>query len=210
MEDPKREDADSHYFHPGGVPVTPQARRFGYEFPVYVSTTVWAAQCISEGIASRHSQNLEKRIWHVLQACYDGMAKKLSVSDDFVYYDFKLWYWDREAPKASKQRRIKLGARLLLDPSTDGPWMYIFNPYVDLIDELEEGQPPAAHAPGQGEFDNATVQDEEEHDPWDSQEGHEEDHVGPPEPGHCPTCAAFDDDLNYRDGICETCYREKL
>ena len=27
-------------------------------------------------------------------------------------------------------------------------------------------------------------------------------------PGECPKCHAFDDDLSYRDGICETCYKE--
>lgn len=28
-------------------------------------------------------------------------------------------------------------------------------------------------------------------------------------PGDCPVCNSFDDDLSWRDGICETCYIEQ-
>ena len=139
MADAEREDS---YYHPGGVPITPQARRFGYEFPVYVSDSVWAAFCIANGIASRHQQNLEQRIWHLLQHCYEGMAKKLATEDDFIQYFFKVWYWRRDKPNAKKQARARLGARLFLDPSTGGPWLYIFAPNVDSIDTLEQGTAP--------------------------------------------------------------------
>lgn len=32
--------------------------------------------------------------------------------------------------------------------------------------------------------------------------------TGTERPGDCPRCNSFDDDLNHRGGICETCYRE--
>lgn len=138
MADPEREDA---YYHPSGIPITPQARRFGYEFPVYVSDVVWSTLCVSTGIPSKHGTNIDKRIFHLLQYCYDGMTKELARHDDFVYYSFKAWYWDRKRPGAKKQSKIKLGARLLLDPSTGGPWLYIFDPNVDTIDMLKAGAP---------------------------------------------------------------------
>ena len=31
-----------------------------------------------------------------------------------------------------------------------------------------------------------------------------------PIPGDCPRCNSFDDDLGWRDGICESCYIEEL
>jgi len=139
MADAEREDS---YYHPGGVPITPQARRFGYEFPVYVSDVVWSKVCIAINIPSRKGANLEQRIWHLLQYCYDGMAKKLATTDDFLYYEFKAHFWSRDRPAAKKKQKWKLGARLLLDPSTDGPWLYIFAPNVDSIDTLEKGDPP--------------------------------------------------------------------
>jgi len=145
MADAERKDS---YYHPGGIPVTPQARRFGYEFPVYVSKHVWGVACIAEGIPSKHGTNLDKRIWHLLEYCYEGMAKKLATSDDFLYYEFKLKFWDRKRPKAKKQTKAKFGARLMLDPSTDGPWLYIFDPLVDTIDTLEPGEAPEGSAGG--------------------------------------------------------------
>jgi hypothetical protein len=139
MADPEREDS---YYHPDGIPITPQARRFGYEFPVYVSKLVWGKVCVAVGIPSKHGTNLEKRIWHLLQYCYEGMAKKLAAEDDFLYYDFKVWYWSRDRPNAKKMQKWILGARLMLDPSTDGPWLYIFAPNVDQIEDLEHGTAP--------------------------------------------------------------------
>ena len=135
MDDTEREDS---YYHPGGVPITPQARRFGYEFPVYVSDVVWSDCCVAMGIPSRRGENLEKRIWHLLQYCYEGMAKKLATDDGFLYYTFKVHFWSRGRPKAKKMDRRKLGARLFLDPSTGGPWLYIFAPNVDSIDALKK------------------------------------------------------------------------
>jgi len=145
MDDPEREGS---YYHPGGVPITPQAHRFGYEFPVYVSNIIWGDMCIAVGIPQRHDTGLEKRIWHLLQYCYDGMAKKLAAEDDFLFYEFKAYYWDRDRPTAKKMTKVKLGARLFLDPSTDGPWLYIFIIGVDGIDALKKGEPN--EQPGQG------------------------------------------------------------
>ena len=150
MANTEREDS---YYHPDGIPITPQARRFGYDFPVYVSKGVWAAFCIASDIPSKHDTDLEKRIWHLLQYCYDGMTKKLATSDDFVSYQFKIWYWSRKKPNAKKMSRARLGARLMLDPSTDTPWLYIFDPLVDYIDLLEKGEAP-------------------EVEPWDTQDEH--------------------------------------
>jgi len=138
------EDREQHaHYHPNGVPITPQARRFGYEFPVYVSRAVWSAFCMNSGLPSRHMETLEGRIQKLLAYCYEGMAKKLTQTDDFVFYYFKIWYWSRTKPKAKKQARARLGARLFLDPSTNAPWMYIFHPNVDSIDMLEPGEAPA-------------------------------------------------------------------
>lgn len=137
MADAEREDS---YYHPGGVPITPQARRLGYTFPVYVSDVVWGKTCIATGIPQRHGAHLEKRIHQLLSDCYDGMVKKLATQDDFLYYEFKVYYWDRNRPNAKKQQRWKLGARLFLDPSTGGPWLYIFAPNVDSIDMLKKGE----------------------------------------------------------------------
>jgi len=139
MADAEREDS---YYYPGGVPITPQARRFGYEFPVFVSKGVWRDCCIATDIATRLGTSLELRIWHLLQCCYEGMAKKLATEEDFLYYEFKSWFWERHRPNATKQRKASLGARLMINPSTDGPWLYIFSPSVDTIDALEKGQPP--------------------------------------------------------------------
>ena len=77
----------------------------------------------------------------LLQFCFEGMTKRLTQSDDFVFYYFKVWFWSRDRPDARKQARARLGVRLFIDPSTGGPWMYIFNPRVDSIDALEKGEP---------------------------------------------------------------------
>jgi len=130
------------YFYPGGVPITPQARRFGYEFPMYVSKNVWNAQCIYVGNTNKYRTNTERRIVELLQYCYDGMAKKLAVQDDFVYYTFKIWYWCPVNRNKTKKRRARLAARLFLDPDTNKPWLYIFNPTEDKINELTEGKEP--------------------------------------------------------------------
>lgn len=130
-------------FHqPGGVPITPQARRFGYEFPVFVSKTVWAGQCLFVGSPNKRGTSTERRITELLQYCYDGMTKKLAVQDDFISYTFKAWYWCAVNRDRTKKRRIRLGARLFLADASS-PWLYIFNPEEDTLDELTKGTPTA-------------------------------------------------------------------
>lgn len=129
---------DSCYL-PSGVPVTPQARRLGYEFPVYVSDRVFNEACRWSGL-SRFQTSLDRRIFELLQHAYEGMLKKLTQTDDFLYYPFKCWYWDRHAgPKTKKKRRARYGARLFVNE--DGmPWMYIFDLKHDRIENLEKAE----------------------------------------------------------------------
>jgi hypothetical protein len=74
-----------------------------------------------------------------MQYAYEGMLKKLSQQDDFLYYPFKVWFWDRHAnANTKKKRRRRFGARLFVQE--DGsPWMYIFDPRTDRIEALEKG-----------------------------------------------------------------------
>ena len=137
MADSEREDS---YYHPSGIPVTPQARRIGYFFPVHVSKTVWDKACLAKGVPSRHRVTQDGRIRHLLNQCYAGMLSKLATADDFLYYEFKAFYWSRDRPWAKKEQRWKLGARLFMDPSTGEPWLYIFAPNVDTIDTLKAGK----------------------------------------------------------------------
>jgi len=140
------------YYVPGGVPITPQARQFGFEFPVWVSKTVWRFACTTQGIKQARRTNLDQRIFELLQYCYAGMARKLAGGDDdFLWYNFKIWYWARNQPHSKKKKRARLAARLFLDPTTDGPWMYIFSPDDDSIDTLEKGEAPDVDK-GRGEL----------------------------------------------------------
>ena len=139
MADTERDDA---YYHLGGVPITPQARKFGYEFPVYVSKNVWSQQCMWD---HGRGTSTDRRILELLQYAYDGMIKALSVSDDFVSYWFKVWYWQRDASKTKKKKgRTRLGARLFRTPEDGTPWLYIYNPAKDTLDELTSGEAPVA------------------------------------------------------------------
>jgi hypothetical protein len=128
------ERADSHR-NPTGVPVTPQARKFGYEFPVYVSLAVWSELVLTDGIPSKRGTTVDLRIWEVLEASYEELLKQLAqLGDDeeaFLYYPFKAWYWSRHKPKAKKKVHKELGARLFINPDTDEPWLYLFDPEVD-------------------------------------------------------------------------------
>lgn len=135
MADAEREN--SHY-HPSGIPLTPQARRLGFVFPVYISRAMWRVTCSMGEIKSKRCTSTDRRINELLVACHEGMLKRMAVSDDFVFYKFKHWHWSAHEPERSKKTKTTLGARLLIDPSTEEPWMYIFDPYVDHIDALEE------------------------------------------------------------------------
>lgn len=136
MENPEQQDS---YYYPGGVPITPQAKRVGYEFPVYVSKNVWADHC---SWTHGRGTNTDKRIFELLTYAWEGMLKRLAVSDDFLQYFFKIWYWGKTVPKASKKKtRTRLGARLFLDPDTGGPWLYIYSTFRnDTLDDLKKGE----------------------------------------------------------------------
>jgi hypothetical protein len=74
------------------------------------------------------------------QACYEGMLKKLTQTDNFLYYTFKHWIWPRHAGKATrKKKRVRYGARLFVD-ETGEPWLYIFDPKKDSANDLEKGE----------------------------------------------------------------------
>lgn len=149
MADPEQDDS---YYHPGGVPVSPQARKFGYEFPVYVSDNVWSICCVSADIKRIRNTSLDRRVSELLTYCYEGMMRKLAVEDGFLWYNFKVWFWSRSRPNSKKKQRMRLAARLFLDPSTKGPWLYIFAPNVDSIDALKKGE-----APDESSADNPDV-----------------------------------------------------
>ena len=134
------EGSTHHYYQPGEgtVPVTSQAKRMGYPFPVYVTRNVWR-ECISwQGGRNTSS---DKRVFELIESCYAGMMKKLAQSDEMVQYEFKHWYWLRSRPKATKQNKIRLGARLLIDFDTEKPWMLVFDPEYDDDRVLIKGEP---------------------------------------------------------------------
>ena len=137
-------EREEHYYYPGGVPVSPQARRVGFEMPVYVSHTVWANQCIWKG-SQLIGTNTDRRIVELITAVWEGMLKRLAADradEGFVWFPFKFWYWPATAQmvnrKPPKKKRIRLGARLFLDPITDEPWLYVFDTNKDDGSELEK------------------------------------------------------------------------
>lgn len=138
--------ADTEYVHhhywpgEGCISLTPQASRYGYVFPVYATKTVWG-ECITwTPNKKRKGVSAETRIYDLLHACYVGMGKALSEVDDRVYYTFLHWFWERLRPQAKKKAKAKYGARLLLDPETDEPWLLIFDPANDGQEVLEYGE----------------------------------------------------------------------
>lgn len=139
------EQAHSHYWPgEGTIPITPQATRFGYVFPVYVTNTVWG-EAITWVPRKKVETNADKRIYDLLDSCYKGMGKALATEPDRVYYNFKHWFWHREKPRATKPIKANYGARLLLDPETDEPWLLIFDPERDDERVLKKGEPNGEH-----------------------------------------------------------------
>lgn len=154
-----QESLHSHY-HPGErcIPITPQAVRRGWVFPVYVTDTVWGT-CISWR-ADKHS-SADKRIYELIDAVGEGMGKALSASPDAVSFKFKHWHLKKDRPKAKKKAKSKFAARLLLDPETNDPWVIIFDPTLDhegvltygeyeehrADEELAGGEPSGGEAP---------------------------------------------------------------
>lgn len=128
-----------HHYWPGEdlVPITPQARRLGFAFPVYVTKSVWRPSIAWQ---QGKDTNPDKRIYELLASCWKGMGKALASEPERVMYTFKHWYWDRDRPKAKKQSKATYGARLLLDPETEEPWMLIFHPDIDGTEVIEYGE----------------------------------------------------------------------
>ncbi len=125
------------------VPITPQARRVGFEFPVYVTQTIWN-RCISwTGGPYRHNTSPDRRIFELLDACSTGLQKKLAGSDEedgFVYFRFKHFFWDKGRKNAKKQASIKIGCRIFLDPEKQAPWILLFDPDYDYSNVLKKGE----------------------------------------------------------------------
>jgi hypothetical protein len=118
------------------IPITPQARQFGYVFPVYVTQCVWA-DAITWAYQKGRETNTDARIFDLLRSAYDGMGKNMATEPDRIMYTFKHWCWDRLRPKAKKQTKRKYGARLFLDPETKEPWLLIFDPQRNGNEVLE-------------------------------------------------------------------------
>ncbi len=134
-------EQEHHHYWPGEktIPLTPQARRLGFAFEVYATHSVWG-ECITW--TKGRNTNPDKRIFELLESCYEGLTKSMSTeAGDGVYFEFKHWFWDRARPKAKKQTKAKYGARLLLDPETEEPWLLIFCIDRDGKEVLKRGEP---------------------------------------------------------------------
>ena len=160
MEDQEQEH---HHYWPGEgcIPITPQASRYGYVFPVHVTRSVWS-NAITWTPQRNRKDTAESRIYDLCHACYEGMGKALAAEPDRVYFEFKHWFWDRLKPKAKKKVKAKYGARLLLDPETEEPWLLIFDPSADGKEVLKHGEPETdrgtdEHSEGMGLGDGAPV-----------------------------------------------------
>lgn len=170
MED--QEQVHSHYW-PGKdcIPITPQAVRFGYVFPVYVTRTVWHS-CITW--TQGRNQTADGRIYALLESAWHGMGKALTSEPDRVWYQFKHWFWNHKKPKAKKQAKLKLGARLLLDPETEEPWMLIFHPgdndgvltYGEPEENREDDRVPGEEGQADGPEMDPGVREAEDASEW--------------------------------------------
>ena len=137
------ESLHSHYWPGDGcIPITPQARRLGWAYDVYVTRDVWAHAITwtSKDNGKKNKSNADQRIFELLEGCWKGMGAALAVAPDMVSFKFKFWYWQRHRPNAKKPIRGNFAARLLLDPETEEPWVLIFNPATDHEGVLKYGE----------------------------------------------------------------------
>ena len=133
------EPTHSHYWPGDGcIPITPQARRLGWTYPVYVTQSVWTYRVSWK---QGKDTSTDKRIFDLLDSCWKGMGKALATEPERLSYSFKHWYWPKDRPKAKKQAKAQLAARLLLDPETEEPWILIFDPITDHDGVLKHGEP---------------------------------------------------------------------
>jgi hypothetical protein len=79
------------------------------------------------------------------QAFLGKLDKKIAAEKDFgdLSFKFKHFYWERYRPKAKKKARIIIGARLLLNPDDNLPWMLLYDPDYDYINILTAGTEPS-------------------------------------------------------------------
>ena len=133
------------YYWPSDVlvPITPQARRAGFEYPMYVTPAIWS-KCLGwTGQSTKRKTSADKRIFQLLESCSDGLTSRLSADsadeEGFLYFQFKHFYWEKGRDKAKKKAQIKVGCRLLLDPDTKAPWMLLLDPDYDYAIELKKG-----------------------------------------------------------------------
>jgi len=126
------------------VPITPQARRAGFEYPMYVTPAIWAKAISWSGESSKRNTGTDKRIFQLLESCSDGLTSRLSADsadeEGFLYFKFEHFYWERgRKDKAKKKAKMKIGCRLFLDPDTKVPWMLLLDPDYDYGLELKKG-----------------------------------------------------------------------
>ncbi len=156
------EDIGEHsYYYPSDklIPVTPQARKVGFEYPIYVTERIWARALSWTGQSSKRKTNVERRIFQLLEACSDGLQKKLAGDpndeEGFVYFQFKHFFWDRDRDEAKKKTKMKMGCRLFLHPDDGKPWMCVVDPDYDYALELKKGTPLDASNDDKGDSDDA-------------------------------------------------------
>jgi hypothetical protein len=122
-------------FEPGEgcIPLTPQAKRLGWSFPVQVTHTVW-----SEAITWDRGKktNPDQRIFELLESAWNGLQKALATDDSLMTYDFKHWFWERGRKRAKKQACRLFSARLLMD-ANEKPWMLIYEKHTDTKQVLQ-------------------------------------------------------------------------
>jgi len=145
------EDIDDHsYYYPSDklVPITPQARRAGFEYEMYITPALWSKAVSWTGQSSKRKTNTDKRIYQLISSCSDGLTKKMAAdpedADGFVYFRFKHFYWQAGRDAAKKKAKTKVGCRLFIHPTTGQPWMLLFDPDYDYAIELEKGPAPDA------------------------------------------------------------------
>lgn len=132
-----------HHYWPGEgvITLTPQALRYGFAFEVHCTHSVWSDVVTWTAHKKHKGVSSETRMYDLLHACYSGLQRKLAVEEDFVYFEFPHWFVNRFRPEARKKSKITLGARLLLNPETDEPWLLIFEPGIDGEEVLKRGEP---------------------------------------------------------------------
>lgn len=150
-----------HHYWPGEctIPLTPQALRYGFKFKVYCTHAVWG-DAVTWTTHKKHKEvSSETRIYDLLHACYSGLQSKLATADDFVYFEFKHWCLNRHRPEAKKKRKMILGARLFLDPDNNEPWLLIFEPGIDALEEVANRGEPKEHPDFDGRAEEASDSD---------------------------------------------------